>query len=284
MLAVVSHLVLQSKSLRPGMEWKFNGSGWGFLRVQSGEGYLLQSSVPRQLHEGDVLVQGEGETSLIRASQLGELHLSFFHVIPNLLLGVISLLECQQLNEHHVTLPPRIHTEHELIAQQFALLSHHHDAGENLQARCLMLHLAAATLRDVLPVRETTKPRWRSNAQDRFELLIREISSAEWQSLTIEELVRRCGCSRRHFSRMFRERFRCSLLAMQIALRVKRAQQLLAETDAKIIEIALDSGFQHVGLFVSTFKRHTGATPSLWRKRARASLLKQTAVKTRSRK
>jgi AraC-like DNA-binding protein len=188
-------------------------------------------------------------------------------------------LESQQLNKHRASLPPRVHVEQEPIAQQFALLCRHHDAGDNLQMRCLMLHLAATVLRDLLPKKEPLKPRWGLSAQDRFEALIREISSAEWQSLTNEELARRCGCSRRHFSRMFKQRFGCSLLAMQILLRIKRAQQLLLETDAKIIEVALDSGFQHVGLFVSTFKRHAGMTPSQWRKR---SHIKKSAPRLRA--
>jgi len=267
----VSHFVLQRKTLHPATEWEFRASGWGFLQIHRGEGYLLQSSTPRQLAEGDVLVQGDGESSVIRASRLGELQLDFFRVVPDLLLGVISPLECRQLAERRALLPPRLHTAKEPIAQQFALLSRHHDSGESLQARCLMLHLATTILRELLPERESSKSHHGLTAQDRFEKLIREISSAEWQSLGIDELARRCGCSQRHFSRMFKKRFGTGLLSMQISLRIKRAQQLLLDGDAKIIEVAFDSGFQHVGLFTSTFKRLTGATPSQWRKRACAA-------------
>ncbi len=53
--------------------------------------------------------------------------------------------------------------------------------------------------------------------------------------------------------------------ARQIELRLQRARQLLAESNAKIINVAYDSGYRHLGLFNAMFKKRFGVTPSEWR-------------------
>jgi AraC-like DNA-binding protein len=47
---------------------------------------------------------------------------------------------------------------------------------------------------------------------------------------------------------------------------LQRAQQLLSETDSKIIHVALESGYRHLGLFNATFKKYIGMAPSQWRR------------------
>ncbi|HEY6169550.1 MAG TPA: helix-turn-helix domain-containing protein, partial [Verrucomicrobiae bacterium] len=81
----------------------------------------------------------------------------------------------------------------------------------------------------------------------------------------VADLARACGCSVRHFNRLFRQRFGSSFHTHQRELRLQRARQLLRESDSKITEVALDSGFRHTGLFNTFFKRRFGVTPSAWR-------------------
>jgi AraC-like DNA-binding protein len=73
-------------------------------------------------------------------------------------------------------------------------------------------------------------------------------------------------CSERHFSRLFREEFGVPFHARQIELRLQRARQLLADSNAKIINIAYDSGYRHLGLFNTMFKKRFGLTPVEWRR------------------
>jgi AraC-like DNA-binding protein len=62
------------------------------------------------------------------------------------------------------------------------------------------------------------------------------------------------------------------LRAWQVQARIHKAARLLRESDTKVIDVALESGFQHLGQFNATFKRLFGKTPSAWRQaRARRS-------------
>src|SRR5260370_36369243 len=88
---------------------------------------------------------------------------------------------------------------------------------------------------------------------------------------TPEALAGLCGCSPRHFNRLFREHFGESPRARQTELRLLKARQLLGDADAKIIQVALDSGYHSLSLFNALFKRRFGMSPSAWRqKTARA--------------
>jgi len=56
--------------------------------------------------------------------------------------------------------------------------------------------------------------------------------------------------------------------ARQIELRLQRARQLLADPHAKIINVAHDSGYRHLGLFHAMFKKRFGLTPAEWHRQS----------------
>jgi AraC-like DNA-binding protein len=103
--------------------------------------------------------------------------------------------------------------------------------------------------------------------RDRIRQSVGQMFEAEFASSSLGELAARVHCSERHFSRLFREEFGVPLRTRQIELRLQRARQLLADQDAKIINVAYDSGYRHLGLFNAMFKKRFGATPSQWRRR-----------------
>jgi hemolysin activation/secretion protein/AraC-like DNA-binding protein len=101
--------------------------------------------------------------------------------------------------------------------------------------------------------------------RERFRQLVAQIPDAELATRSLPELAGQLHCSERHFSRLFREEFGVPLRARQTELRLLRARQLLADGSAKIINVAYESGYHHLGLFNAMFKRRFGVTPSEWR-------------------
>jgi AraC-like DNA-binding protein len=106
------------------------------------------------------------------------------------------------------------------------------------------------------------------SAHDRFEQIISQMPELELIHHTPEQLARLCGCSARHFNRLFHERFGESPRARQTELRLLKARQLLGDTDQKIMQIALDSGYRSLSLFNSLFRRRFGLSPSEWRQKS----------------
>src|SRR5262249_54897888 len=94
-------------------------------------------------------------------------------------------------------------------------------------------------------------------------------SEAELAACSVGELAGRLHCSERHFSRLFHEEFNIAFRARQTEIRLQRAGQLLAESNPKVINVALESGYRHLCLLNTMFKRHFGMTPTQWREHSR---------------
>ena len=109
-----------------------------------------------------------------------------------------------------------------------------------------------------------------SFASKRFERLIGGLTEPEILDFTPAALARRCGCSLRHFGRLFHAHFGTSMRSRQTELRLQKASLLLLDTNHKVIDVAMDSGYRHLGLFNNLFKKHLGMTPSQWRKKKNA--------------
>ena len=263
-----SHLVLHHARLPAATERSITPAAWLFLQVLQGAGHAFRGTSSWLLSEGDVLVNAPGRVYQLRASQLGELSVHYFQVCPELLTGTISAAERQHL-ERAARLErdfPRHLTAASLFAQQLTELAKQATANHTLLARCEMLRLAAVILTEHLPP-PAPLANQAVNAKQRFGTLVSQMVEDELQHQSAEELARRCGCSVRHFSRLFRDHFGHSIIPARTELCLHKAKQLLEESDAKIIDVAMDSGFNHVGLFSSRFKKRFGYTPSEWRKR-----------------
>ncbi len=85
------------------------------------------------------------------------------------------------------------------------------------------------------------------------------------QSLTLDCLARAAGLSRMHFASLFRKATGLRPHDYVLRRRVERAQALLLETPAAIVDIALTVGFQSQSHFTTVFKRALGITPHRWR-------------------
>ncbi len=69
-----------------------------------------------------------------------------------------------------------------------------------------------------------------------------------------------------HFSRLFKKATGLPPSHYFIRQRVARAQRLLQETEASIIEIGLSVGYSSPSHFAQIFRRETGLSPSDYRK------------------
>jgi AraC-like DNA-binding protein len=262
-----SHLKLVELKLSPSSELEVKGDVWVFSHILKGEGCVLGSTAPILLGEGMVMVKPPAVSYQLRASQIGELHIQYFQIQPELLSGVLTSFERMQLQPatRNLGFAFRAYATDHHFGQRFARITDKASQKSDIISRCEMLQLAALVFDEYLP-RGSAAAQFGNTALERFEKLFRETSEAEILQKPVEELARQCCCSIRHFSRMFRDHFGESFVPKRTELYLQKARDLLAETDAKIIDVALESGFQHVGRFTALFKERFGLTPSAWRK------------------
>ena len=153
------------------------------------------------------------------------------------------------------------------VAKEFAELTESSSRRRSFFYRCRILHIVAMIFGDALP--NVSQPRTNvATTLLRFEEIISRISDADLINYTSEQLAEMCGCSLRHFRRMFRKQFKTSIRAKQTELRLEKARQLLSETDDKTSTIAHAAGYNHLGFFNMMFKKKFGMTPTEWRRRS----------------
>jgi len=88
------------------------------------------------------------------------------------------------------------------------------------------------------------------------------------EELSIEKLSEIANFSKYHFHRQFSVYMGISVYRYIQLLRFKRASyQLVFNQDTKVIDIAMDSGFENPESFSRAFKKHFKQTPSQFRKK-----------------
>ncbi len=264
LMAMERHLILQEVTLRPSGEWSPPAPGWTVVRVADGFGYWLQGGGARELKTGDGFVATETSQLVLRASQLGNLKLQFFCVQPQFLNGLITVAEGHQLEQAGKNTAVRAIAfgADDATGQKFSRLAAS-PARENLTMRSALLQLWSQTVAGILlaaPAEDSGH-----KLRERFRQLVAQMPDAELATRSLPELAEKLHCSERHFSRLFRAEFGVPLRKRQTELRLLRARQLLADANAKVINVAYDSGYRHLGLFNAMFKKRFGVTPSEWR-------------------
>jgi AraC family transcriptional regulator len=87
--------------------------------------------------------------------------------------------------------------------------------------------------------------------------------------VSLAALASDAGLSRFHFCRAFKESTGLSPHAWLRQRRLEQAMEILRHSDASIVSIAEVLGYSSQTAFAAAFKRLTGETPSIWRRRSR---------------
>ena len=86
------------------------------------------------------------------------------------------------------------------------------------------------------------------------------------EGFTSTQIQEVCGLSYKYAGTLFKEVTGQTIKEYQCTLRLRKAEQLLKETDKPIGEIAQLTGFSDVFYFSKTFRRERGCSPSEYRK------------------
>lgn len=269
-------MFIHQSELAPGSEWQDATPAWKIVLIRKGFLYWMARAETRELQPGEVLIIGPAVKGILRASQINSASLHYFYFHSEHLVGLMSLAERLALEAYTQTAQTRIIAATDPVAQEFAQIVADQEKRQSFFYRCRVLHLVAMIFGDTWPGLSGTKNHV-ARTLLRFEEIISRIPDADLIHYSSEKLAEMCGCSLRHFRRMFRQQFQTSIRAKQTELRLEKARQLLTDTDQKITTVATVSGYRHLGLFNSMFKKKFGVTPSEWRRLKVSSEMKYSA-------
>ena len=260
------HLTVKELSILPGGEWLPASFGWSLVQVCGGSGYCLQAQGSIKLEAGAALLVAGQVKTIIRASQLGEMSLHTFSVIPARLTGLITLgeqdfLKLAAAKKEGATrvLPP--HSPAAIKMKE--LCANHRPAGLMFRLKLIQLFVEAFDGE----LEPAVAPQEIPDAKERLRSLLQKTPVSELVEMRFSELARRTNCTPRHLSRTFHELVGISFSDQRAETRMARARELLATSNSKVVEVALESGYKSLSMFNLVFTRRFGTSPGRWRQK-----------------
>jgi AraC-like DNA-binding protein len=260
-----NYLTLKLVRLDHSEEWKDAGEGLSFILLKGGKGIYVLREKTRDLLPGDVMVLNPAAGGKLLA-QNGAVVFWWFsvcceHLFPLFSAGEICLL--QNITENFKE--SKLYSASSPLAQECHRLVERAPPEGNVDHRSQMLRIAAAVLSvEFLNARGHQSGFVR--AEDHAIQVFESLSADELLMLSVGELAIRFSCSRRHLNRLFHQHFGVSVGRLKMEMRLLKAISLLRDPDAKIINVAGQCGFNHLGLFNTCFKRRFNSSPGQWRK------------------
>jgi len=137
-----------------------------------------------------------------------------------------------------------------------------------LQARITRMALSGWEL--VAPARQTlNSARIGGKPFMHFEKMLRYIGQHFAETITLSDVANAASVSDNYANTLFKKILGTTIKVYITNVRIYRAQMLLAETDAKILSIALDCGFLSLSSFYEAFQRIIGRSPAHYRMQIR---------------
>ena len=110
-----------------------------------------------------------------------------------------------------------------------------------------------------------THARRSAQVMDAVELMLRHVSD----DLSTEEIAAHVGMSASHFEKVFRRVTGTTPYAYYLGVKMERAKALMAASNRRLSDIAIELGFSSLHHFSRAFKQYEGELPSRYAARVR---------------
>jgi len=260
------HLVVCEVSVLPGGEWAPRSYGWSLIQVESGTGYWLQAQSNTALETGAVLVVAGEAQGRIRASQLNGMSLCAFNVVPSRLSGLITLGE----QDFFKQAAGRTESAFQILPPENPIAAKMKESGAGRNGEGLLLRLTLLQLFVEAFGKELAQPvpgKESADARERLRDFLQKTPPDALLEISFSELAQMTHCTPRHLSRIFYELVGMSFRDKRAEIRLSHARKLLATSQCKVVEVALESGYKSLSLFNLMFARRFGISPGRWRQK-----------------
>jgi AraC-like DNA-binding protein len=262
------YFTLKLVKLNSAGDWSFKQEGLCILLAKGGAGRFGSGPATQRLAAGDVLVVNGAAQVRLNPLENGEMifwcfSLRLDQLYPLFTGGEISLLEgvADSFSQ------PRHFPATRPLAKQCHRLVEEISPEFNLDHRSQLLRVASLILTEEF---KTLREQHAGSLGVEAHLIqtFERLSTDELLTISVGDLAAKFSCSRRHLNRLFHQYFGFSVASLRMEMRLLKAVSLLRNATAKVINVAEQCGFNHLGLFNTCFKRRFGVSPGQWRKEA----------------
>ena len=259
--------MLSLARLKSPEELQKKGEGLFFLFCKGGIGKYTSKNATHRLLPGDILVfDGAADSKLSAYDSKGEFLFWTFSVCFENLLPLFAVHEINLL--HNIMegfKATKIYPASSPLAADCQRLLVAVPPQFNLDHRGQLIRIAATILSVEFKEGHSQRSGY-IRTEDHMVQVFEKLSASELINLSVGELADKFNCSRRHLNRLFHQHFGVSVASLRMEMRLLKAVSLLRDANIKVINVAEQCGFNHLGLFNTCFKRRFGTSPGQWRK------------------
>lgn len=195
-------------------------------------------------------------------------------VIQPLMNGNLWLPRCIEASRREF---PDIYIEYERIQNAFRMMEEapENTGQKNVSVSVSQMLIKASLLRILaLLTGEGLLTRQESGINHQVESIkkvLTYIRENYRERIYIRDLAGLINVNEQYFCRFFKRAIGKTPMEYVNEIRIRRAAEMVVNTDYLIMEICLECGFNNLGNFLREFKKYTGTTPRLYKKENRNS-------------
>lgn len=167
--------------------------------------------------------------------------------------------EYQSIDRQIVTLPPKLRKEYETLFRELAAEFAQRQIGRELRLRSLLGDIFATLLR----WEGTSEKENQGDSLNwvQIQKSLHYLHEHFREPLYVSDVARAAGLSTERFQTLFRAALGMSCIQYLLSYRISHAAAALCQPGARVTEIALETGFETLSHFNTSFRRLMGRSP-----------------------
>ncbi len=242
-------------------------------------GFLLERNMlPEEIAEGDIVFLGRSVLHQITGKALPSLHHAVIFDLDMLKFDRYDMAQASviaPLWNGECLLPARVGRRDagygQILAAFTAILSawEGRKAGWYLRVKAeLLLILSVLEENGLLVHTGRAEPAEDGYQMKEIKRVLKYIEEHYKEKITLAQLAGEVGMNEQYFCRFFRRMTGKTPITYLNDYRIGHAAEALLQSDARIVEICYESGFENVSYFIKKFKEAKGMTPKEYRGKA----------------
>ena len=241
------------------------------ILIKEGTGVIECDTKVFEVTAGDLLIINSNQIHWGAATKV-----PFFYYYINIDTSFIESSyngSCEQkyitpIFENHIIFQNKVtdNVEVKECIEQLLKEYEHKNTGYELYIKSLIYKTLALLLRsNIERVLTRNEYETRTKNLERFGKVLNFIETNYNEELTTKQLADMCCLSLYHFSHLFKSLTGKTTSEYVNSIRIKKAEQLLLNTDMLISEIAISTGFSDTNYFCRLFRKYKNQSPTMFR-------------------
>ena len=134
-----------------------------------------------------------------------------------------------------------------------------------MQVKALLYQVFSDIISNIDPTRSVNEITVDFYRMERIKNALKIIQDNYHKKISTKDISLALNLSEGHFCRMFKQLVKKTPIDYLNYYRVNKAARILETTDMKVIDAAMEVGFDNFSYFISTFKHYMGITPAKYR-------------------